>query len=165
MVGEQIEEPLYLMSIRPQYARAIFAGRKKYELRRLSGVRPVEEGALIIVYSSGKTKSIIGEFRAGKVMIATPERIWASVRRPGTGIGEDAWFYVKGAKRAMAIEVVEPRLYPRPITLEEIRRVIPGWMPPFSYKKVKPGERIYELIIKRVRLKLLGESRGAWTEL
>jgi predicted transcriptional regulator len=143
--------PVYLMSIRPQYARAIFAGRKKYELRKLSGVRPIEEGAIIIVYSSGKVKSIVGEFKAGRVIIGTPEKIWAIVRAPGSGIGEDAWPYVRGAKRAMAIEVVSPRLYERPVTLEEIRRVIPGWMPPFSYKRLEEGERIYDLLIKRLR--------------
>lgn len=149
---EYLEEAaMYLMSIRPQYANAIFSKRKKYELRKLSGVKPVEEGSVIIVYSSGKVKSIVGEFTAGEIIIDTPERIWAIVSRPGTGIGGDAWAYIRGAKRAMAIKVENPRLYPRPVSLEEIRRIIPGWMPPFSYKRLQPGERLYELIVRRVR--------------
>lgn len=149
---EYLEEAaMYLMSIRPQYANAIFSKRKKYELRKLSGVKPVEEGSVIIVYSSGKVKSIVGEFTAGEIIIDTPERIWAVVSRPGTGIGGDAWAYIRGARRAMAIKVENPRLYPRPVSLEEIRRIIPGWMPPFSYKRLQPGERLYELIVRRVR--------------
>lgn len=154
------EYPIYLMSIRPQYARAIFAGKKKYELRKISGLPPVEEGAVIIVYSSGKVKSIIGEFRVGRVIIGTPERIWAAVRRPGTGIGEDAWPYVRGARRAMAIEVVDPVLYPRPVTLEEIRRLIPGWMPPFSYRRITEGDRLYELLLRKLRLSIGREDSG-----
>jgi len=152
------EYPIYLMSIRPQYARAIFAGRKKFELRKLAGARVVEEGAVIVVYSSGKVKSIVGEFRAGRIIVGTPERVWASVRRPGTGIGDDAWPYVRGAKRAMAIEVVDPVLYPSPVALEEIRRLIPGWMPPFSYRRINKGDRIYELVIRRLRASLYGEA-------
>jgi len=144
--------PIYLMSIRPQYANAIFAGRKKFELRKLSGVPPIEEGSLIVVYSSGKVKSIVGEFRAGRVIMGAPDYVWAHASRPGTGVGGDAYAYIRGAKRAMAIEVVEPRLYPRPVSLEEIRRLIPGWMPPFSYKRLEPGDRLYELVVKRLRL-------------
>ncbi len=150
-------EPLYLMSIRPQYARMIFAGIKKYELRKVSGAPVIEEGAIIIVYSSGKVKSIVGEFQAGRVITGTPEKIWSIVKRPGTGIREDAWPYVRGAKRAMAIEVVNPRLYRRPITLEEIRRIIPGWMPPFSYRRLREGDKTYEILIKRVRNSFLGD--------
>ncbi len=153
MAWDELEEypAVYLMSIRPQYARMIFAGIKKYELRKIAGVPIVEEGSLIIVYSSGKVKSIVGEFQAGKVIVGTPERIWTAVRKPGTGIGEDAWPYVRGAKRAMAIEVRNPRLYPRPVTLEEIRRIIPGWMPPFSFKRLREGDPVLELILRRLR--------------
>ncbi len=145
------DEEIFLMSIKPQYAEAIFKKKKKYELRRLSGVPPIVEDSVIIVYSSGKIKKIIGEFRAGEVMVDIPERIWPLVNRPGTGIGKDAFSYIRGARRAMAIEVREPRLYPRPVSLDEVRRIIPGWMPPYSYRRLEPGDRFYELIIRRLR--------------
>ena len=148
---EELLADMYLMSIRPQYARAILQGRKKYELRKLSGVPPIEEGSVIVMYVSGKVKKIVGEFVAKKVIKATPEVIWGIARQPGTGIGDDAWQYIRGAKRAMAIEVGEALIYERGISLEEIRRVIPGWQPPLSYKRVGEGEPIYELIIKRLR--------------
>ncbi|MEB3851221.1 MAG: DNA-binding protein [Desulfurococcales archaeon] len=144
------EEPVYLMSLKPRYARLIFAGVKKYELRRLSGVPPVEEGGRIVVYVSGNVQAIVGEFRAGSIIRGAPEYVWARVRRPGTGIGEDAWQYIRGARRAMAIEVVGPTLYPRPVTLEELRRIIPGWMPPFSYKRLSEGDPLLELVLRRI---------------
>jgi predicted transcriptional regulator len=151
---EVLFEEIYLMSIRPKYSRAIFTGIKKYELRKLSGLPPIPEGSIVVVYTSGNVRSIVGEFRAGRVLQASPERIWAETRRPGTGIGEDAWDYIRGAKKAMAIEVLEPRLYPRPVTLDEVRRIIPGWMPPMSYKRLDEGDPILELIIKPLRRSL-----------
>lgn len=151
-------EALYLMSIKPQYARAIFAGRKRYELRKLRGLPPIEEGSVIVVYVSGRIKSIVGEFRAGRVYKATPEKVWSIASAPGSGVGEDAWHYIKGAGRAMAIEVSEAVMYERPITLEEIRRVIPGWNPPYSYKRLIEGDPLLELIISRLRARLRGGS-------
>ncbi len=155
-MGEELmlEESVYLMSIKPQYARAIFAGRKKYELRKLAGVPVVDEGSVIVVYSTKPEQRIIGEFRAGRVILGPPERVWALVSGPGSGLGRDAYAYIRGGKRAMAIEVVEPRLYPRPVTLEEMRRIIPGWQPPFSFRRIGVGDREYELVIRRLRATL-----------
>ncbi|GAB6148175.1 DNA-binding protein [Stetteria hydrogenophila] len=156
---EPVEE-IFIMSIRPKYASAIFRGSKKYELRRLIGAPAIPEGSVVAVYASGNVKSIVGEFRAGRVIQASPERVWAEARKPGTGVGEDAWNYIKGAKRAMAIEVVEPRLYPRPITLEEVRRIIPGWMPPMSYRRLEEGDPLLELVIKPLRRSLRERLRA-----
>ncbi len=140
------------MSIRPRYARAIFAGIKKFELRRLIRGGPISGGSLIVVYVSGKVKSIVGEFTAGTVYRGTPEAIWNIASGKGNGVGRDAWGYIKGARKAMAIEVRNPRLYSRPVSLEEIRRIIPGWMPPMSYRQINEGDPILELIIKPLRL-------------
>ncbi len=147
----EVEAPeVYLMSLKPKYARMIFAGVKKYELRRISGLPRVGEGSLIVVYVSGNVKAVVGEFSAGRILEGAPEALWARVRRPGTGIGEDAWEYIRGAKRAIAIEVLEPRLYQRPVSLEEIRRIIPGWNPPFSYKRLEEGDPFLELVLRPI---------------
>ncbi|MEB3757006.1 MAG: DNA-binding protein [Desulfurococcales archaeon] len=142
---------VFLFSIKPKYAGAIFSGRKKYELRRLRGLR-IPRGSLIILYVSGDTRSVIGEFIAGDVLEDTPENIWRTVRRSKTGIGRDAYQYIKGSKRAVAIEVLNPTLYKHPITLDEIRNIIPGWNPPQSYIKLRPEDPLYRLIIEPVRV-------------
>ena len=146
-----VEEPMYLMSIKPQYARAIFSGRKKYELRRLKGLPVIEPGSIIIVYVSGRVKSIVGEFRAARVIEGRPEKVWSVAGKPDAGVGEDAWSYIRGSSRAMAIEVGERAMYARPVTLEEIRRIIPGWNPPFSFRRLEEGDPLLELILRRVR--------------
>ncbi len=142
---------IFLMSIRPQYVRPIFARVKKYELRKISGAPRIEEGDVVIVYASGNLKSIVGEFTAGRVIEDLPEKVWALVHRPGTGVSRESWNYIRGARRAMAIEVRDPVPYPRPITLDEVRRIIPGWLPPFSYRELYTGDPFYELILRPVR--------------
>jgi predicted transcriptional regulator len=143
--------PIYLISIRPVYAFQIFRGVKKFELRRgVAGNIP--EGAVMVVYASGNVRAIIGEFRVGRVIRGTAEHVWQHVTSTkDSGIGSDAWRYIRGADRAMALEVQEPTMYPRRVTLEEIRRIIPGWNPPLSYKQLREGEPLYELIIRKLR--------------
>ena len=145
-------EPIYLISIRPVYAYQIFRGTKRYELRRgVAGQIP--EGAVMVVYASGNVRAIIGEFRVGAVVRGSAEHVWSVVMSDKeSGVRGDAWHYIRGAQNAMALEVVEPRLYPRRVTLEEIRRIVPGWNPPLSYKLLREGEPLYELIIKRLRV-------------
>ncbi len=144
-------EPVYLISIRPVYAYQIFRGTKRYELRRwVAGEIP--EGSIMVVYASGNVRAIIGEFRVGHVVRGTAEHVWSVVMSDReSGIRGDAWHYIKGSDRAMALEVLEPRLYPRRVTLEEIRRIIPGWNPPLSYKLLREGEPLYELVIRKLR--------------
>ena len=144
-------EQLYLMSIRPQFAFQIFRGVKRFELRRWIGV-PIEEGSIVVVYVSGNVRAIMGEFKVGKVISGRPEDVWREViRYPSPGVDHDDWPYIRGANRALALEVVDAILYPRKVTLEELRRVIPGWMPPLSYKLLREGDPVYELIIKPLR--------------
>ncbi len=141
---------IYIMSIKPRYARAVLEGRKKYELRRLSGLEPPEEGALVLVYASGDTQSIVGEFRVGRLVIGSPEKVWEQVGRELYDIAPDAKRYIEGARRAVAIEVKEPRFYNVAVKLEKIRRVIPEWNPPYSYERLEEGDPLYELIARHI---------------
>ncbi len=149
--------PIYLISIRPQYAYQIFRGVKKFELRRNIGT-PIPEGAIMVVYASGNVKAIVGEFRVIRVIEGSAEHVWKEVmKHPSPGVGSDAWPYIRGAQKAVALEVGDPILYPRRITLDELRRIIPGWMPPLSYKVLREGDPVYELIVKPLR-RLIGRA-------
>ncbi|ABM80261.1 universally conserved protein [Hyperthermus butylicus DSM 5456] len=142
---------IYLISIRPVYAYQIFREKKKFELRRNIAGR-IPEGAVMVVYASGNVRAIIGEFTVGRVIEGTAEEVWRKVmQHDDAGVGGDAWHYIKGASKAMALEVRNPVLYPRRVVLEEIRRIIPGWNPPLSYKLLREGEPVYELIVRRLR--------------
>jgi Uncharacterized conserved protein len=139
---------LYLMSIKPVYARAVLEGRKRFELRRLAGLKPPEEGSTVVVYASGNTQGIVGEFRVGRLIIGSPEKVWELVGKGYYGVTSEAWRYIEGAKRAVAIEVREPKTYASTVKLEKIRRIIPGWNPPLSYEELREGDPFYELIAK-----------------
>ncbi len=148
---DDIKRKMYLMSIRPKYAYKIFAGVKKYELRRWIGLR-VEPGSLIVVYASGRVRSLIGEFTAGKIVYGPPSKVWNYVTSiPNAGIGVDDRSYITGSKTALAIEVRNPRLYRYPIKLEELRTILPGFNPPLSFRELSRTEPLYRLIIRRLR--------------
>ncbi len=146
-----MERELYLASIKPKYAYRIFTGIKKYELRRWFGLRP-DTNSIIIVYVSGSVKAVIGEFSVGKVLFAKPNDIWKTLSSMSkSGVGSEDYSYIKGSKYALAIEVVNPILYVKPIRLDEIRNILPGFMPPMSFRKLSIDEPLYELIIKKAR--------------
>ncbi|MEB3825860.1 MAG: ASCH domain-containing protein [Desulfurococcales archaeon] len=141
---------VFLMSIRPKYAEAIFSGKKKYELRRLRGPR-IPPRSTVIVYSSGDTRSIVGEFTVHRVIEDSPPSIWNRVSYPGSGISRDAYNYIRGAKKALALEVMNPILYRRPVSLDEVRNIIPGWNPPMSYIELYEDDPLYRLIVEKIR--------------
>lgn len=142
--------PVFLMSIRPEYASEIIAGRKKVELRRLDGRRPVTEGSRVVIYSSGGVQSLVGEFRAHRVLIGLPEKVWTAVSSPSLGVRVDSWRYIAGSRRAMAIYVAGVRRYQTPIHLSKIRKMLPWWNPPLSYRLLEDGDPVLELIIKEI---------------
>jgi len=141
---------VFLISIKPLYAYQIFRGTKKFELRR-NVAGDIPSGSILVVYASGNVRAIIGEFKVGRVISGGARELKKKLAGERTGLREDAWHYVKGASKAMALEVLEPRLYPRKVTLEEVRRIIPGWSPPLSYKRLLEGDPLYELIVKKLR--------------
>ncbi|MCE4613924.1 MAG: ASCH domain-containing protein [Desulfurococcales archaeon] len=141
----------FLLSIKPKYAEAIFSGRKRYELRKLRKSR-ILPGSLIILYVSSDTRSIIGEFVAGDVIEDTPENVWRTLRQFKRGVGRGAYRYIKDSRRALAIEILNTALYHHPVTLDEIRNIIPGWDPPHSYIKLIREDPLYRLIIRPLRV-------------
>ncbi len=146
-----MEEKIYLASIRPKYVYRIFTGVKKFELRKWIGIRP-PKGSTIVVYASGSVKAIVGEFRVGRVFFAQPSDIWnILMTMEKSGIGAEDYQYIRGAKYALAIEILNPILYVKPIKLDELRRIIPGFMPPMSMKELSKDDPLYELIIRKAR--------------
>ncbi len=132
---------LILMSIKPKFGEQILAGMKKIELRKM--FQPIARGDRILLYFSSPVKALVGEFTAGEVYSGAVEEVKRLVKKMGgVGIGEEDWLYVAGARRALAIEVVEPKRYPRMVSLEDLRKRIPGFMPPMSYLRLPSGSHI-----------------------
>jgi predicted transcriptional regulator len=120
-----------LMSIQPRYANAILAGEKTVELRRRP---PRNEPPVVIIYSSGKAREVLGTARLKDVHTSTPADIWAKF---GAGAGVtraefDAYF--AGSETATAIEVEAPRRTTDPLTLANLRTF--DLEPPQSWRYV-----------------------------
>lgn len=137
---------LVLMSIKPRFGEEILSGYKRIELRRR--VAPLEEGDRVILYFSSPVRAICGEFKAGRVVVGSVEEVRRFVESyPSPGVSDVDWGYVEGGVRpAMAVEVLEPRRYGRPLTLGEVRARVPGFRPPMSYRRVGVHDPLYQVL-------------------
>jgi len=120
-----------LISIRPRFVEAIFAGTKTVELRR---VKPrLSVGDLVVIYASGETKGIVGAFEVEGVTTAAPRSIWRK-HNGGSGL-ERAEFdrYFEGAEVGHAIRIGKVWQLPSPVLLGTLRKRRAGFRPPQSY--------------------------------
>jgi predicted transcriptional regulator len=119
-----------LLSVKPQYAEAIFAGRKTIEFRRS---RIADDVTTVIVYATQPVGRIIGWFEVADVVEGTPTKLWREYSGCGA-IDRPAYRdYFKEATRAFGIIVSRARRLPTPARLDEIR---PDLRPPQSYQYI-----------------------------
>ena len=119
-----------LMSIKPAYARRIFDGTKRFELRRA----PIKlaPGDRVIVYESAPTKAVVGSFLVVDVLREGPLVLWRRHRKE-FGIARDDFFaYFEGKETAHAIQVGAPQRV-EPVPLDTLKERIAGFRPPQSY--------------------------------
>jgi predicted transcriptional regulator len=106
-----------LLSIKPEYAEAIFAGRKTVEFRR-SRIAPDVD--LAIVYATQPTGRIIGWFRITGIIESTPDGLWRRFRRDGAIHRRDYFSYFEGATRAYAIGIADATSVDEPLVLDSL---------------------------------------------
>ena len=105
-----------MMSIKTEYTDKIFDGIKLYELRKKTLKENVDT---IIVYSSGKAKKVIGEFKIEKIIKDSPENIW-NLGEKVLGIDKKSFFnYFKNSQYAYAIKVKDVIKYNLPKDLSD----------------------------------------------
>jgi predicted transcriptional regulator len=96
-----------LMSIRPVYAEAIFAGTKTIELRRRRPSFPI--GTRVVVYSTAPEQRLHGSFEVAGILEAQPEELWRTVHKRA-GVDRSAFdIYFNGCDLAYGIEIAGPR--------------------------------------------------------
>ena len=115
------------MSIRPEYANAIMAGRKRVEFRKR---RLRADVRVVLVYASAPVQRVIGYFTIGEVDEGKPAELWKKYQRVGC-IDESSFnSYYAGAKSGVAIGVDCVTLLDEPVRLSAIRRDL---VPPQSF--------------------------------
>lgn len=103
-----------LMSIHPEFADALFEGRKGVEFRR---VAPRADISHIVVYSTKPTGAVIGVLEVERVERKSPQRLWR-LFGPIGGIDRTRFFeYFAGTHQGVALVVRKAQRFKQPIML------------------------------------------------
>jgi predicted transcriptional regulator len=117
-----------LLSIHPMHVERIFAGTKRYELRRRLPRQPF---STVYLYQTGKT-GIVGGFDVSAIHEASKGKLWKTVGAAATPKERfDAYFL--NTERGYAIEIRDPFRFAEPVTLQDLRRQFKGFAPPLGY--------------------------------
>lgn len=120
------------LPIKPEYARRIVAGEKRFEFRKASFASPVSH---IVIYASTPVKKIIGVAAVTSIDICSPSATWENTKH-AAGISRRAFReYFYGKKLACAIVIDEVKELDRWVSPHEI---VEGFKVPQSFVYVKP---------------------------
>jgi predicted transcriptional regulator len=123
-----------ILSIKPEFANKIFAGKKKFEFRR--SIFKNKDIKKIIVYASSPVSKLIGEFEVGSIFHLDLEPLW-DLTKEFSGITEEYYYeYFLGKENGFALEVTSAKLYAQKLCIKETY----GVLPPQSFLYVKKTE-------------------------
>ncbi len=120
-----------LLSIKPEFVREIFQGRKKYEYRKNIFTKHVTK---VLVYSTKPEGMIVGEFSVRAILNDTPEKLWEKTSAV-SGITKEFFDqYFEGRDKGYALQIEEPILYKKPINPFEM---FSSFVAPQSFKYIE----------------------------
>lgn len=120
-----------LLSIKPEHADNIFAGRKTFEFRRRIFAK--REINTVLVYVTRPIARFIGEFDIDGILEDAPSVLW-DCTEVGSGISKDYFDeYFGGRTVGYALCIGEKRRFSAPI---DPAVVIPNFKPPQSFMYV-----------------------------
>lgn len=101
-----------LLSIKPEFAEAIFNKKKRYEYRKAIFKEKVE---IIQVYVTKPVGKIIGEFEIKQIIQDNPKKVWKRTKKHA-GIKKSFYMqYFKDRQIAYAIEIKKINKYKEPL--------------------------------------------------
>lgn len=111
-----------LLSIRPEYVRAIELGQKKVEFRRRGFARQVD---FVVVYATAPVARIVGYFSVAELVKASPAKLWRRFSKVA-GIERSAFYdYYRGAADPIAIKISGFTKLASPVPLTALKRRAP----------------------------------------
>ena len=127
-----------LLSLKPRFAELVFMGKKTVELRRR--IASTMTGREVFIYVSSPVRMIRGGFRVAEVWSSDPESVWSEVAsRAGVAKAEyDA--YYEGCGTAHALALSDVWAHEAPVEIAGVRRALPGFRPPQSWRYVREPE-------------------------
>ncbi len=130
---------ILVLSIRPEYAKKIFDGKKEVELRR-TRPRYLQEGDLVLVYVPSPEKALVGVFEVEKIVEEHPNKLWDIVKRKAGLSHKEFKSYYKEASVGFGIFLKNTSYFCQPIKLDRLREEWSDFRPPQCYRYVKPTE-------------------------
>ncbi len=98
-----------LLSIKPEFAKKIFDGTKKFEYRK--SIFKYPDVGKVIVYASSPIKKIIGEFEIAGILNDEVKSVWKETSR-FSGVSKKFYLtYFKNKEKAYAIKIRSAKYY------------------------------------------------------
>lgn len=105
-----------LLSIKPEYAKVILEGKKKFEFRKNKPQKKVDR---IVFYASFPQKQVVGEATIDEVLEGTPAEIW-EIAKTAAGITKKFFFsYYAGKSVAIAYKLKQVKVFKQPKKLSD----------------------------------------------
>lgn len=120
-----------LLSIKPIFTNAIYAGLKSIELRRKIG-SDFFPGNRIYIYSSTPIQKITGEASIKKIHKGGPLSIKAQVLEASCVLSQEYDSYFEGSDMAYGIELDDVKCYQYPVSISVMKAK--GIVPPQSFR-------------------------------
>lgn len=116
-----------LISIRPNFADAIFNGSKTVEVRRK--IPPIKSGTRLWIYVTKPVGEVRGTARITEIVEGDPDTVWSACGSQ-TGLARTDFFkYFEGSTRAYGLVLKEIKTG-RPASIDTLRILRPGFQPP-----------------------------------
>ncbi len=116
-----------LISIKPNYARAILAGTKTVELRRR--IPTIRRGTRLWIYATLPLGAIVGSAVVADIIRGTPAAVWKTYRGCAAVSRREFDEYFTGTSRALAL-VLSDAIKRREIGIDKLRELSHGFHPP-----------------------------------
>ena len=126
-----------IISIRPNFAEAIFSGVKTIELRRRVPQLPI--GTKLWIYATKPTGAVLGYAMVDGVVSGSLDEIWAvSIERAGVSRAAfDAYF--AGLEKGVALILSHVR-QGQPVTIAALKIIRPRFHPPQTTARISESE-------------------------
>lgn len=115
------------MSIHPEYANAIFDGRKGFEFRRVLFKEDVRE---VVVYATSPVSRVIGKFEIEDIYTDSPNELWEKTENLAGVTKEMFDNYFRDRAKAFAIKVLNPVRFSKS---QPLSNYVPSNTPPQSF--------------------------------
>lgn len=117
-----------LLSIKPNYAKAIINGSKQYEFRK--SIFRKKSVRTVYMYSTAPVKRIVGLFIVKKIIEDHPKQLWDELKDV-SGLDDTEFFgYFRESSKGFAIEIGSVQEFNKAVNPADI---IPNFVPPQSF--------------------------------